>query len=246
MSKICLSLAAAFALAMPTVPYSHTHARQPAQALTNEAVTGRVLDEQGQPIAGAEVTVRYQSNPGGVSISRSARTNRDGRYRIDLRQPPGVWTAHARATLTIDGGPMTIDLTPDDAAPFAGNSGAVRNFSLRFTEQTVDDPYGVGGMLVVTSAIGDYTPLDEVTVTLHPVGGGAPIERSLRNTGEGWVVTGLRPTSYRVTARHRGRPMLVSAALTPHRDYDWRDAFTGGFERTGPGIHQMRIEVRAR
>lgn len=217
-----------------------------AAAQERGAVTGQALDDQGRPIAGAEITVRYQSNPGGVSISRAARTDRQGRYRIDLRQPPGVWTVHAKATLTIDGSRTTIDLVPDNAAPFAGNSGAVRNFRLRFVEQTADDAYGVGGMLVVNSAIGDYTPLDDVTVTLHPVGGGAPIEKRLRNTGEGWVVTGLRPVPYRVTASHRGRPMLVSAALTPHRDYDWQTSHVGAFERTGPGIHQLRIEVRAR
>lgn len=217
-----------------------------AQAPVRNAVTGQVADEQGAPIADAEVSVRYQSNPGGVSIGRSVRTDRQGRYLIDLRQPPGVWTVHGRVTLTVDGAPVTLDLIPDNAAPFAGSSGAVRNFRLRFAEQTADDPYGVGGMIVVASAIGDYTPLGEVTVTLRPVGGGASIERTLRNTGEGWVVTGLRPVSYRVTAQHRGRSMLISAALTPHRDYDWKDAFVGGFERTGPGIYQLRIEVRAR
>lgn len=209
-------------------------------------VQGQVADEQGRPIADAEVTVRYQSNPGGVSISRSARTDRQGRYRIDLRQPPGVWTAHAKATLSIDGSRMTVDLVPDNNAPFAGNVGALRNFRLRLVEQTEQDAYGVGGMLVVNSAIGDYTPLDEVTVTLHPVGGGAPIENRLRSTGEGWVVTGLRPVPYRVTASHRGRPMLVSAARTPQRDYDWHMSVVGRFERMGPGIHQLRIEVRGR
>lgn len=217
-----------------------------AQAPVEGIVQGRAADEHGRPIADAEVTVRYQSNPGGVSISRSARTDRQGRYRIDLRQPPGVWTAHAKATLSIDGSRMTVDLIPDISAPFAGNAGAVRNFRLRFVEQTAHDVYGVGGMLVVQSAIGDYTPLDEVTVTLHPAGGGTPIEKRLRSTGEGWVVTGLRPVPHRVTASHSGRPMLVSAALTPQRDYDWQASVVGRFERTGPGIYQLRIEVRSR
>ena len=229
-------------LAAIAVAAAPVHAQTPVR----EAVIGQALDEQGGPVADAEVTVRYQSNPGGVSISRSARTDRQGRYRIDLRQPPGVWTAHAKARLMVGGSAMMVDLVPDNAAPFAGNAGAVRNFRLRFVEQTAEDPYGVGGMLVVNSAVGDYTPLEEVTMTLQPMGGGAPIERSLRNTGEGWVITGLRPTSYRVTASHRGRPMLVSAALTPQRDYDWQAAFVGGFERTGPGIYQLRIELRSR
>jgi hypothetical protein len=217
-----------------------------AQVPVRDSVIGQAVDEQGDPIADAEISVRYQSNPGGVSISRSTRTDRQGRYRIDLRQPPGVWTVHAEADVAIEGRKMTIDLMPDNNEPFAGNVGAVRNFRLRFAEQTADDPYGIGGMLVVASAIGDYTPLDELTVTLHPVAGGAPIERKLRNTGEGWVVTGLRPQSYRVMVRQGGRPMLVSPALTPQSEYSWNNDYVGDFQRTGPGIHQIRVEVRSR
>jgi len=83
-------------------------------------------------------------------------------------------------------------------------------------------------------------------MTLRPTNGGAPITRRLRSTGEGWVLTGLRPQTYEVSARHNGRPMMVSAALTPGRDYRWGPSYTGGFERTGPGIYQLRIEVKAR
>ena len=141
---------------------------------------------------------------------------------------------------------MLLDLVPNSDAPFAGNRGAVRNFRLAYVESTATDPYGTGGMLVVASAVGDYTPMDEVSVTLQPTAGGAAITRPLRNSGEGWVVTGLRPQNYRVTASHRGRPMLVSAALTPGADYRWGAAHVGAFERTGPGIYQLRVEVKAR
>lgn len=220
--------------------------RVDAQVPVRDAVLGQAVDELGEPIADAEISVRYQSNPGGVSISRSARTDRQGRYHIDLRQPPGVWTVHAEAVVDFEGRKMTIELMPDNNEPFAGTVGAIRNFQLRFVEQTADDPYGVGGMLVVATAIGDFTPLDEVTVTLHPIAGGAPIERKLRNTGEGWVVTGLRPQSYRVTVRHGGSPMLVSPALAPQSEYRWQNDYLGVFQRTGPGIYQVRIEVRNR
>lgn len=228
------------AMAVVAVVSSAVHA----QAQVANAVSGQVRDDKGAPIAGAEVTARYQSNPGGVSITRSAPTDRQGRYRIDLSRLPGVWTVHAKAVVTVDGSDMVLDLTPDSDAPFAGRTGAVRNFSLRYAEQTAENPYGNGAMLVVASAIGDYTPLDEVVVTLHPVDGGAPIERKLRSTGEGWVVTGLPPQTYRVTARHGGRPLLISPALTPQDDYRWGREYVDGFQRTGPGIYQMRIEVK--
>lgn len=209
-------------------------------------VSGRVTDENGHPMANVRVTARYQSNGGGVSYSRTAWTDSAGRYSIRVADRPGAWSVHADARVGEDGRTMTINLTPSNTANFASNAATTRNFTVRFNEQTADNPYGDGGMLVVASAIGDYTPLDEVEMTLRPTGGGAPIVRRLRQTGEGWVLTGLRPQTYEVSARHGGRPMMVSAALTPSRDYRWGASYTGGFERTGPGIYQLRIEVKAR
>lgn len=232
-------------LAWPVAALLATGCGANAEQPVRNAVIGQVLDEAGRPIVAAEVGVRYQSNPGGVSISRSARTDRQGRYRIDLTQPPGVWTAHAQAQIQVDGKAMLLDLEPDDATPFAGNAGAVRNFRLRYSAGSAENPYGTGGMIVVASAIGDYTPLDEVVVLLQPVAGGPVTERRLRSTGEGWVITGLAPQAYRVAVRHGGQPLLVSPALTPQTDYRWGPEHQGGFERTGPGIYQLRIEVKA-
>lgn len=209
-------------------------------------VTGRVVDEAGRPIAGAEVTARYGQSTYYVSHSRSARSDANGRYSLYLADRPGTWTVYAKARVNTANGSMMLDLTPNDDAPFAGNAGAVRNFSVRFAEQTDDSAYGTGAMVVVGSAIGDYTDMTEVDLTLRPVAGGAPITRRLRSTGEGYVVTGLRPQIYEITARHNGRPMLISRALTPRQDYQWGSSFTGNFERTGPGIYQLRVEVKAR
>lgn len=204
-------------------------------------VSGRVTDDQGRPMAGVVVTARYQSNPGGMSYTLAAPTGRDGRYSIRVGDRPGAWSVHAQAEV----GGMTVNLTPSDGENFASNAATTRDFTLRFQEQTADDPYGDGAMLVVQAAIMDYTPLDEVEVTLRPVDGGPAIVRRLRQTGEGHVVTGLRPRIYEVSARHNGRPLQVSPALTPHRDHDWGASHTAGFERTGPGIHQLRVEVRS-
>ena len=139
-----------------------------------------------------------------------------------------------------------MTLTPDTDAPFAGIDGAVRNFRQTYDVRTADAPSGSGGMLVVAAAIGDDTPLDEVTVVLTPVAGGEAFERRLEQTGDGHVVTGLVPQPYRVQAFRGDTPLDISAALTPSRDYEWRDAYTGDFERTGPGIFQLRVEVRSR
>lgn len=209
-------------------------------------VVGRILDESGRPIAGAEVTAQYGQSGYYVSHSRSARSDANGRYSIHVADRPGTWTVYAKARVNTANGSMMLDLTPNNDAPFAGNAGAVRNFSVKFTEQTEDNAYGTGAMVLVTSAIGDYTDLAEVELTLRPVAGGETITRRLRNTGEGYVVTGLRPQIYEITARHNGRPMLVSQPLTPRQDYRWGASYQANFERTGPGIYQLRVDVKAR
>lgn len=233
---IALSFVLAFAAAsvLATAPGAEPH-----------TVQGQVVDAHGAPIEGAEVAVRYQSNPGGVSISRSTRTDEQGRYRIDLTQPPGIWTAHASFATAIGGGEERITLTPDEDSPFAGIDGAVRNFRLAYDAPSTDSPSGAGGMLVVAAAIGDATPLDSVTVILTPVAGGPSSEHRLRRTGDGHVITGLEPRPYRVRAFHDGQALEVSPALTPVRGYAWSKEYAGDFERTGPGIFQLRVEVRS-
>lgn len=217
-----------------------------AGAAEPDTVQGRVVDAAGAPIANAQVTVRYQSNPGGISLSRSAKTDADGWYRLDVSRPPGVWTVHADAPATVGGREERITLLVDDESPFAGNDGAVRNFRLDYSTRSNDAAYGAGGMLVVSSAIGDYTPLDEVRVVLVPVGGGETIEAPLVATGDGHVVTGLIPQPYRVRAFHRGEPMLIAGRQTATPEPLWADSHDGDFERTGPGIFQLRVEVKTR
>ncbi|RZJ03660.1 MAG: carboxypeptidase regulatory-like domain-containing protein [Brevundimonas sp.] len=206
------------------------------------SVRGRVVDERGRPVAGATVTARYQSNPGGVSYSRSATTDANGNYSIRVADRPGAWSVHAQAR--VDG--MQMNLTPSSEELFASNASTVRNFSVRYAEQTADSAYGSGGMVVVNSSIGDYTPMEEVEVTLRPVGGGEAITRRLRATGEGYVVTGLRPQTYEVTARHNGRPLQMSLRLTPTRPYRWGPSVTAALEPGPSGRPQLAVEVRAR
>ncbi|RZJ18792.1 MAG: carboxypeptidase regulatory-like domain-containing protein [Brevundimonas sp.] len=242
--RILILALAAFVCAMVVTA---VHGKASAyQSVRAGYVTGRVLDEAGRPVAGAQITAQYGQSTYYVSYSRSARTDANGRYSIHVADRLGTWTVYAKARVSTANGSMMMDLTPNDDAPFAGNVGAVRNFSVKFTEQTEDNAYGTGAMVLVTSAIGDYTDLAEVELTLRPVAGGETITRRLRNTGEGYVVTGLRPQIYEITARHNGRPMMVSQPLTPRQDYQWGASYRANFERTGPGIYQLRVDVKAR
>jgi hypothetical protein len=205
-------------------------------------VTGVARDENGRPMAGVEVTARYGQSSYYVSHSRSARTNAQGRYSLYLADRPGTWTVYAKGR--VDG--MMMDLVPNDDAPFAGNVGAVRDFRAQFIESTETDAYGTGAMLVVQAAIGDYTDMMETEVTLRPVNGGAPIVRRFRNTGEGYVVTGLRNQRYEISVTHNGRPMLISPQITVRTEYQWGPTVTLEPVYFGAGIYHMRAEVKQR
>ena len=205
---------------------------------TAGVVQGVAVDETGAPLAGVEVTARYQSNPGGVSISsRSAVTDGNGRYNINISQPAGTWSIHG--STIVDG--IRINLTPDTEALFAGNTGAIRNLRVQYLEQSADSDYGVGGIVQIDQAIGDYSSIAGMQVTLRPAGGGAAITRTIRQTGEGWVATGIKPGTYTVTAQLNGAPML----LTTRGGSNWATSATSRFTAEGFDTRHMRLTVKA-
>lgn len=236
--NLMIALAAVLCAVIVTVAHGSASAYQ---SLRAGYVTGQVVDEDGRPMAGVDITARYGTSTY-VSYSRSARTDANGRYSIRVADRLGTWTVHAKGR--VDG--MNMDLIPDNDAPFAGNEGAVRNFRAGFVEFTETDPYGNAAMLVVQAAIGDYTDMMETEVTLRPVNGGAPIVRRFRNTGEGYVVTGLRKQPYVISVTHNGRPMLISRQLTPRTEYEWGPTLTLEPVYFGAGIYHMRAEVKQR
>jgi Carboxypeptidase regulatory-like domain len=61
-----------------------------AQAVTG-AISGRVTSPEGEPIAGAQITVRNQS----VGLTRTAVTREDGRYRVPALQVGGPYSVTA-------------------------------------------------------------------------------------------------------------------------------------------------------
>lgn len=90
-------------------------------------VTGRVLTEGGEPLAGVEVTATHT-----VSYTYgSAKTDAQGRYRIALPQTLGSWDVVAYMTLEFGGQRFDVRLAPETDTPFAGSQGAVRDFVYR-------------------------------------------------------------------------------------------------------------------
>ncbi len=136
------------------------------------SVSGAAMDEAGEPLEGVHVEVVYlpyradQLMTYGASIKATAITSEDGRYEIDIsRLPPGEYAAHAYMVVENGGRQTHMDLVPDDSATFASTDQTVRNFTGGYYEFTEDNPYGNGGVFVVTNEIGDYTDLTGAEVT---------------------------------------------------------------------------------
>jgi hypothetical protein len=105
----------------------------------------------------------YNTNAIGV-------TDANGRYRIEVRQPAGSWHATAQLEKKFNGKTFTFDLAPNSDDPFAGSSGAIRNFTWKLTGERPDGTH-YGSMVI---AYADFFQVDlslaNVELTLEPVG----------------------------------------------------------------------------
>jgi hypothetical protein len=198
-------------------------------------VSGQAVDENGQPLAGVNVEVVYQTYNAdklltyGASIKAEAKTGADGRYSIDISHlPPGEYSAHAYTVIDNGGRPVNIDLVPDNTATFPGIDDTVRNFSGGYYEFTDDDPYGNGGVFVLNNAIGDYTDLSAAEVTLENVATARKIVKTVRPSGEGLIVSGVPFGTYRASVTLHGKPMRI-ALWGPDHDGSFADVVVHDF-----------------
>lgn len=88
-------------------------------------VKGYVRDANGQPLAGVSVyadnTFLYDSNILGV-------TDENGYYRLELPAVATTWRVGGSFSKTTNGKTYSFDLKPELDQPFAGNTGAIRDF----------------------------------------------------------------------------------------------------------------------
>jgi hypothetical protein len=129
-------------------------------------VRGRVVDARGNPIAGAEVwadnTLYYDTNVIGV-------TDAQGRYELDVSEPGGTWHMGAQVRIRYDGHTYALALHPDDDSPFAGTTGAVRDFDWRLTGPTPQGLRYGGQLYYYDGGFGDFDPR-YVELTFTPAG----------------------------------------------------------------------------
>ncbi|MFC5451098.1 carboxypeptidase regulatory-like domain-containing protein [Paenibacillus aestuarii] len=113
-----------------TIP---TPAATPVSVLNAEkvepyVVKGYLLNAQGNPIPdviiNADNLLLYDSNMQTVTDER-------GFYRIELAKVPATWRMNTRFSLEYNGKQLDLWLTADGDKPFAGSTGAIRNFTLK-------------------------------------------------------------------------------------------------------------------
>ncbi|MGY1426587.1 carboxypeptidase-like regulatory domain-containing protein [Lysobacter sp. A289] len=127
--------------------------------------TGKVVDTQGKPIAGARIlldnTVFYASYIKGS-------TKEDGTYRIKAQ--PGAWRAYASFKKTYNGKTYSLDLHPDTIDSF-DDTGAVRNFVWKLEGREPENEYNYyGGLVTVFQDTDFYDDMEDVELTLTPSG----------------------------------------------------------------------------
>lgn len=187
-----------------------------AQAAVAGTVSGLVTDESGAPLPDVNVEVVYQTYNsddlpnGGQSIKQTALTDENGRYTISTDGlPPGEYSANAYQVVENGGKQINIDFRAEDTSTFRGNADTVRNFTGGFVESTADNPYGNGGIFVLSNDTGDFTDLSAAEITLTHVETGKTYVKAVRSTGEGLVVTGIPFGTYRAEVRVNGQPMQI-------------------------------------
>ncbi len=136
------------------------------QAETGYA-TGRVVDTQGHPIAGASIFV---DNTIFFNSGMSATTDAQGNYKI--KTSIGSWRTYAQIEKEYNGHHFVIDLHPDKADSFAGEEGAVRNFQWKLTGENPMNPgtfYG-GFVYLYRDPDSEMYDVENIDFTFTPVG----------------------------------------------------------------------------
>ncbi|MCP3140545.1 carboxypeptidase-like regulatory domain-containing protein [Pyxidicoccus xibeiensis] len=217
-------------------------------------MTGRAVDARGTPLAGVKVwadnTLLYNTNAG-------ATTGTDGTYRIDVRQPAGTWHASATLQRQYNGRSYTFDLDPSDDSVFAGNAGAVRNFTWRLSGKRPElGSYGGFVVAYVSQLLDPADPSrgidsEDIELTLTPDGklvdgsDGAPITKKLARTGDGDAVEDVPVGRYRITARYvqegkAPRPMQVRVRDTGEP----ASSVTADFETVVGSAQRIELELQ--
>jgi len=132
------------------------------------ALTGKVTDSKGNPLANVEVTVENQMT--GNHNTRSVLTNTDGTYKIELNSV-GIYQASAYIKKNYNGVEYYLPLHPDNTDLF-NKEGAVRNFVWKLSGRIPNEAGYYGGSCEISPDINEIPieDLQNVEFTLTPIG----------------------------------------------------------------------------
>lgn len=164
-------------------------------------VRGHVTTARGAPVAGAEV---FADSVQFYNANITATTDRNGFYEIQLGSThPGPWRIGGYMPIDLDGSIVRMALHPESTAQFLTAEGAIRNLEWRLSGSTVEGGHYGSDVWVYSDLSGEDVPIDNVELTLVPVGplvdgsAGETIVRTPRVNRIGDVPVGIYTASAR-------------------------------------------------
>ncbi|WP_426750678.1 carboxypeptidase-like regulatory domain-containing protein [Myxococcus sp. Y35] len=217
-------------------------------------VKGRATDATGKPLAGVEVVADNQflgdSNVVGV-------TGADGTYRLDLGRAAVTWNTSASLQREFNGRTYTFDLHPRNPSPFAGNEGAVRDFTWKLTGTRPGGGfYGSGVYFDLRDYVDPSDPDQAVTrehieLTLTPTGPlvdgstGAPVTGRGTSTPDGFGLQDLPLGRYTVTGRYAPPGQAVRPLVVRVQDQgNYAESVTADFQPVMEDLYRMDLELK--
>ena len=208
-------------------------------------IKGRITDSKGNPIANAKVVIEHTVYYGTYIYAIS-----DDRGYYKTNVPNGSWQASVQIQRNYLGRTYTFDLHPDNAEPFAGTAGALRNFTWKLSGAKPAGGF-YGSSLAVYPEPGSDFFIEDLELTLRPEGpladgsAGEIISRGLEDIGGG--EDGIRDVpvgKYLITARNKSTGMGLQIRMRNTGTYSGSvtGTFTPGF--TGSTSYQMVVQVK--
>lgn len=210
--------------------------------LPKGTVKGRVTDGNNKPVAGVQVVIE---NTLFYASYVYAATNAEGYYSTQV--PAGSWKASVRIEKTFAGKTYRFDLKPDDPSPFAGTTGATRNFVWKITGPRPEGGF-YGSDLAVYNEPGTTLLMEDVTITLTPVGElingskGGVIQKSLVDIGGGEDgIQDIALGQYKITVKTKSGKALK---IRLRNKGSYQDSYTAVFEAGLTGVTHYKIVVQ--
>lgn len=206
--------------------------------------TGRVVDTQGNPIAGADIVL---NNTQFYNHNILGQTDAEGFYQLELT--PGSWYVRATIEVPYDNRTYILDLHPETDGAFAGTEGAVRNFHWKLSGPKPTEFGGggfYGGSVEIMGSL-NFFDVEGVALTLEPVA--ALIDGSIGQTvqlnPEGNILEDVPLGKYKISARYvpENRPMKIRIR---NKNQAFSDTVTDSFEPAyagATGSYKITVEV---